>query len=378
MFGHIFKYRMKILLRSKSMIFWTLLFPVILASFFKMAFSSLNEHERFNAIDIAVVDDANYQDTPDFSAVLESISTGEDRLFNLTLTDENEAARLLEDGKIKGYILTGTGMTLVVNNSGISQSIIKSFLDQYSQTSAAVTRILSENPQALPALVEDLQNRIAYTREVSASSAAPDNILNYFYSLIAMACLYGGFFGLMEVSNIQANLSIHAARVNVAPVHKLKTFLYSASAALLIQFGELLILLAYMKYALSVDFGTKTTLILLTTFVGSILGVSFGAFISAVVKGSENVKTAILLGVTMTGCFLAGMMFEGMKYIVTTKAPIMAYINPVNLLTDAFYALYYYDTYTRYMQNLVGMLLFFLVFCLATYLIIRRQKYASL
>lgn len=378
MFAHIFKYRMKILLRSRSTLFWTLLFPIILASFFKMAFGSLNEHERFAAVDIAVVDDEAYQEDEQFRSVLSMLSEGEDRLFNLQVVDREEADRLLEAGEISGYILSGPEMTLIVNRSGFSQSITKAFLDQYSQSASAFGRIMRGNPSAAAQLTTDLQTRMDYTVETPVSRANPDNILNYFYSLIAMACLYGGFFGLMEVTNIQGNLSVHAARVNVAPVHKLKTFIYSFAAALLVQFLELLILLAYMKFALAVDFGQRTGLVLLTTLIGSLVGVSLGAFIAAAVKGSENIKMAVLLGVSMFGSFLAGMMFENMKYIVATRAPLLAYLNPVNLLTDAFYSLYYYDSYRRYGTNIVALLVFSLVFCTTTYLIIRRQKYASL
>jgi ABC-2 type transport system permease protein len=72
------------------------------------------------------------------------------------------------------------------------------------------------------------------------------------------------------------------------------------------------------------------------------------------------------------------MMYQDMKYIIATNAPIVAYLNPVNLLTDAFYSLYYYDTYTRYALNMGILGAFIVVFCAATYMIIRRQKYASL
>ncbi len=378
MFGHIFTYRLKMLMRDKSMIFWTLLFPILLASFFKMAFSGLSEQQTFRVIDVAVVDDANYRYHTDFQSTMEELSTGDDRLFNLHVTDEAKAAELLAGGDIAGYILTGNEMRLIVNNSGISQSIIKSFLDQYNQMASTISRILSENPGALAAMSADLRNRVVYTREVPASSAKLDFILNYFYSLIAMTCLYGGFFGVEEINKIQANISDRAARVNIAPVHKLKAFLYSTSAAVLIQFSELLVLMAYLIFVLSIDFGSRLGLVLLTIFAGTIIGISFGAFISALVKGKEGVKTAVILSVSMAGAFLSGMMFGDVKYIIATKVPVLSIINPVNLLTDAFYALYYYDTYTRYAGNMIGLLVFSLIFCLSTYMIIRRRKYASI
>ena len=72
------------------------------------------------------------------------------------------------------------------------------------------------------------------------------------------------------------------------------------------------------------------------------------------------------------------MMFLDMKYIVAQRLPILSYLNPVNLLTDAFYSLYYYDTLTRYLLNIGILGIFIVIFCAGTYFIIRRRQYASL
>ncbi len=375
MFRHIFIYRLKVLMKNKSMIFWTLIFPIALAGFFRLAFGGLTEQGTFRAIDVAVVEEVRQEG---FMDVMESLSTGDDRLFEVVIVDMDTARGLLDDESVAAIITVQDTIGMTVNQSGFGQSIVKSFLDQYNNTANAVSNILAENPAAYESIAEDLRSRVTYTVEEPVTNAKMDITLNYFYALIAMASLYGGFFGLEEVNNIQANLSVHAARVNVAPVHKLKTFLYSTSASLLIQYTNMLVFLAYLRFILNVDFGDKFVLILVTTFVGSLVGLSLGAFVSALLKSSEDVKTGILIGTTMTGSFLAGMMFGDMKYIIQTQYPIVAILNPVNLLSDAFYALYFYDDYVRYSQNIAILLAFTFVFCSATYLIIRRRKYASL
>ena len=378
MFAHIFCYRLKCLLRDKETIFWTMLFPIILATFFNMAFSNINKSESFKAIDIAVVDDTGYQKNQNFKLTLEENSKGSDRLFNLQAVQKDKAEQLLEDNKIKGYITVDSSIKLTVGSSGISQSIIKSFIDSYSQTSSAVSNIITENHQNMQSVIGDLETRKEYTKEVSGTSAAPNNILNYFYSLIAMACMYGSFFGNREVTDIQANLSALGSRVNIAPVHKLKAFIYSMSAALAISFSELLLLLAYLHYGLKVDFGSKVGLIIFTTFIGCLTGITFGAFISSIVKKGEGIKIAIMLAVSMVGSFLSGMMYQNMKYIIQKNVPFLAYLNPVNLVTDAFYCLYYYDSLTRFAYNIGFLCLFIIIFSMGTYLMIRRRKYASL
>lgn len=378
MFTHIFINRLKCLLRDRETIFWTLMFPLILATFFNMAFSNLNSSESFKAIDIAVVDDIRYQKDQYFRLALDRVSKGDDRLFNLNVTSKDKAEQLLHDNAIAGYIVVESPIKLVVNKSGLNQNIVKSFIDSYIQTASAVKTILTADPAKQQEVFNEIGDHRQYTKEVSGTKAKPDNVLIIFYSLIAMSCIYGGFLGMREVTDIQADISPLAARVNASPVHKLKTFIYSMSASLLIHFSEMLVLLAYLNFVLRIDFGEKKGYVLLTTFVGSVAGLSLGSIVSAIVKKSEGIKIAILIGVSMSGSALAGMMYQGIKYIIAKNIPILSYLNPVNLLTDAFYCLYYYDTFTRYALNIVLLCVFIIVFCLGTYFIIRRRKYASL
>lgn len=378
MFAHIFRYRLKCLLRDRETIFWTLVFPLILAVLFNMAFSNLNKVEGFSPIDIAVVDNRQYQEDQYFKMTLKEVSQGDDRLFNLVVVSEDEANKLLNENSIAGYIVVEDSVKLVVNQTGIEQSIIKSFLDNYIQTLSAVNSILTLNPAGGQELFNELGNRYQYIREVPIAKAEPNNILLYFYSLIAMACLYGSFFGMREINDTQPNITPLAARINTAPVHKLKLFIYSMSASILIHITEIFILLLFLRFVINVDFGTRTVYVILTAIVGSVVGNAFGAFISATVKKDENLKIGISICVSMVGSFLSGMMYQNMKYIVAQKVPLLSYLNPVNLLTDAFYCLYYYDSLEKYALNMSILLIFILAFCSGIYLMVRRRKYASI
>ncbi len=369
MFIHIFRYRLKCLFKDKVTIFWTMLFPIILATFFQLALGNINNSESFTPIDVAVVDDESYNANVIFKSVLNEMSTGDERMFNLKTTSVSDAGQLLKDGEIDGYIVAENPLKLVVADSGLNQNIIRIFLDRFMQTSAAAMAIEATDMDSLGQEI---------LKEVSISKAEPNVLLNYFYSLIAMACFYGSLFGHREVMEIQADNSSIAARVNVAPTHKLKSFMYSMSASFLIHICELSILLVYLIVVLKVDFGNRIGLVLLTTVLGSLSGVSFGALVSALIKKKEGLKIAILMTFSMFCSFLAGMMFQDMKYIVSQKAPILAYINPLNLLTDAFYSLYFFDSLSRFWLNIALIAVFILVFWTGTYLVVRRRKYASL
>lgn len=380
MFYHIFKNRLKCIIRDKTMIFWTLAFPLILATFFNLALSNIDSHEMFNSIDIAVVKNEAYQKDENFRDFLEKASQGDSKLFNIQLGTEEEAEKLLDKGKVVGYILVGGKITLNVKNSGIYQTIVKSALDQYIQTASSVTNIATHNPKALSnGLIEDINDRRTYTKDIQLGrQGKPDSVVTYFYALIAMSCLYGAFFGLKEITDSQADLSKRGARLNVAPVHKLKALIAGLSAAYIVLLLEILTLMSYLVFILKVDFGNQIGYIFLTCIIGCTTGLSFGAVISAVVKKREGVKIAILIGGTMTMSFLSGMMFGEMKYIIEKNVPALSYINPAALIADALYSLYFFDSHTRFFTNIGLLSVFTIIFSLTTYLITRRRQYASL
>lgn len=377
MFFHIFKYRLKKLLRTKEMIFWTLAFPLMLAFFFNLAFANLDSSEGFEPIDVAFVSEKDAQ-ASFFKDVIHDVSQGEDRLFNLSEVSLEKAQALLKDGAIKGYMKENMTMELYVKESGFSQNIMRLFLDNLNQTSAVVNQVMMENPEAMEAIINSLSNPREYIQEVQTSTALPSQILNYFYSLIAMSCMYGAFFGSDEVTDIQANISDRAARINLAPIHKMKAFLASSLASYLILVINMLILLLFLRFVLNIDFGARALLVVLTTLIGSLVGITFGSFISSLIKKGENIKVSIIVAVSMTGSFLAGMMYAQMKYIVQANVPLLSYLNPVNLITDSFYSLYYFESLNRYFLNIGILLIMACIFSFGTYLVLRRRKYASI
>lgn len=380
MFLHSYKYRVKCIIRDKNMMFWTLLFPILLATLFNLSLSNLSSAEDFSAVNIAIVKDKEY-DNKEFIDVVNSVSVGEsdDPLFNIKYTSEVKAKDLLDNNKIDGYLYLDKDIDIVVKDSGINQTIIKSFIDEYKQTESTIKRIIKENPMAMQSIgVDNLFKKTDYIKEVAISKTSINESINYFYTLIAMACLYGGFLGLKEISQIQANQSPQGARVSVAPTHKLKVFMSSMIAATTVQLFDIGVLMAYLSFVLKVSFSNQIGYILLACVVGTITGVSFGTCLGVVLKKSEGVKVGILVGATMSMSFLSGMMYDKMKYIVNSKMPILSYINPVNLIADSFYSLYYYDTTTKYFIN-IGLLCILSIVCSGiTYLVLRGQKYASL
>ena len=55
MFLHNFKYTLKTLFRDKTLIFWTFAFPLLMATFFNLAFANIIEDEKLKVMDIAII-----------------------------------------------------------------------------------------------------------------------------------------------------------------------------------------------------------------------------------------------------------------------------------------------------------------------------------
>ncbi|MDP2843109.1 MAG: ABC transporter permease, partial [Acetobacterium sp.] len=340
-----------------------------------LAFSNIYSTEKFIKVNVALVQNDALTANPAFSDALSKM----DDLFVVSQTTLEEADTLLKENQIDGYIIFDPELKLMVNRSGLNQTIIRGFLDDFLQSSATLMTVISENPAALESgTIAGVYSRTDYLSAVSASKSSPDTTVHFFYTLIAMTCLYGGFLGVNEVIAIQANLSDVGARINTAPTNKLTVFLSSMLAATTIQLAELLLLLAFIVGVLGISFGDQLGYIALACVIGSLTGVTFGTFIAAIVKKSEGIITGILIGSTMTMCFLAGMMSADIKYLVATKMPILGYLNPANLITNSFYALYYYNTPTQFFINILLLCGFTFLFSATTYFVLRRQTYASL
>lgn len=375
MFLFNYRYRLKCIFRDRQLMFWTFLFPVLLATLFNLAFSNLSSSDNFLKVNVAVVQNQALDQNPAFTEAID----GADDLFVVQFTTKAAAEALLNDNQIDGYIIFDSELNLVVNQSGLNQTIIREFLDDFVQSSATIVTIITTNPTALDSgILAGVSSRTEYLTAVSASQSNPDPVVNYFYALIAMTCLYGGFLGVKEVVAIQADLSAVGARTNLAPTNKLTVFLSSMLAATTVQLLELLILLAFLIGVLGINFGDQLGYIALTCLAGSLTGVTFGACIGSIIKKGEGLKIGILIGSTMIMSFLAGMMSADIKYLVMTKVPILGYLNPANLITDSFYALYYYNTHTQFFADILLLCGFTLLFSTVTYLVLRRQKYASL
>lgn len=379
MFWEMFAARLKCLTRDKTLLFWTIMFPVVLATMMYFGFGNLMAGDTIHTIPIAVVETVTSERNEIFlSAIREAEDESGKPLFNIQSAEAEEAVSLLDDKKVDAVVEVGDTLTMKVSENSLNQSIVKSFLDQYLQTEHMIRSVLQKNPGMMNVLQSGSIESQTYTEEVALGGAKPNLMLSYFYALIAMACLYGSFWGLKNMNDIQANLTPLGARRSISPAKKWKVVLSDALASMVIQTIELLVLLVYLIFALKVDFGRQMGYVILTCTIGSMVGISFGSLVGAASKQSEGVKVGMLIGISLACSFLAGLMFVNMKDIIAQNVPVLSYINPAALLADAFYSLYMFGAGSRYWINIAVLVGITVLFSVVSYLIVRRQRYASL
>ena len=387
MFNHSFKYSLKILFKSKALVFWTLLFPIFMGTFFKLAFNDIENSEKFNVIDIAIVDNEEFNNNSIYKQTFETLSDedNKDRIFNTKYVSEYEASKLLEDNEISGYIkLENDEPKLVFKSNGINQTIFRYVVEEIVETNEIINNyVVSElkkgeiDYKKVYAKISELTNdNNINIKDISASNLSYTMI--EFYTLIAMTCLYGGILSMFVLNKNLANMTPEGKRISMAPLSKIKVVLGSLSAGYVVQVLGLALLFIYTLFVLNVDYGNNLLLVILLSLAGSLAGLSLGIFIASIIKGDENKKTGIIIAITMTGCFLAGMMGITMKYIIDSNVPFINKINPVAMITDGLYSLYYYSTYDRYIFNLVSLLVFSAILLIISMISLRRQKYDSI
>ena len=317
MFINNFKYSFKVLIRNKGLIFWTFAFPILLGLFFYLAFSDIENKENFKQIDIAVIENKEFQNDEFYKEAIKELS------------DKNNS------------------YDKIINYEEIYNNVIK---------------ILNEDNVKL----NNISNKnLSYT------------MIEY-YTLIAMACLYGSMLSMYITNFKLANMNSVGKRTSLSPTSKTKLLLSSLLSSYLVQLIGLTLLFIFTIFILKVDYGNNLPLVIALSLVGSLSGLTLGVFVASKFKVSEGSKIGILISVIMLGSFLSGMMGITMKYVIDKNVPIINKLNPVNMITDGLYSLYYYNTLDRYYFNIISLVIFSIIMMILSINSLRRQKYDSI
>lgn len=378
MFFHNFKYSLKILLKNRMLIFWTFAFPIILGTFFNMAFSNIENSEKFDCINIAIVETQEFNDNEIYKNAFKELSKdGDNKLFNIKYVDEEKAKELLDNEEISGYLIYNGSSKIVIKKNGVNETIFKTAVDEINQSYGVINDLIQNDTSKIYSKIQDILKQ-SDSNIIDISSNKLSYTMIEYYSLIAMSCMYGGILAMFVINQNLANMSNKGKRVSISPTKKSTLVFSGVLASYITQILGILLLFLYTIFVLKVDYGQNLGLVILLALIGSFAGLSLGTGVATLVKSNDNVKSSIILSITMVGSFLAGMMGITMKYVVDTNAPIINKINPVSMITDGLYSLYYYPTLDRYWFDITSLLVFSGLLILISAIQLRRQKYDSI
>lgn len=365
MWLHSFKNTFRYLLRQRAMLFWALIFPIVLGIFFKLAFGNITEMDKFKTIDVAV--NENLMKDENFKRFMKEME--DEEYFHVTeakdknVLDEKDAPKAYIESMDKIY----------TKKSGISETIVETIMNVYSQKFSMIARIMQKDPTTDLSKIVGVDDHI---KDVSRKNMDMTN--TFFYTLLGMTAIYGYMWGMFVIYQYEANLSVNAKRNAISPVKKSVSLGAAVLASWIINFAITLFFIFYLKKGLGVEFGDRVAPLVALSALSSLTGVTFGILLGVSNKATIDTKIGLGIAITMTMSFLAGMMKSDMKVIIAEKAPIINKINPVAIVTDAVYSLYYYDSMDRFMQNMIYLGIVTAIFIIVSLCFMRGKEYESL
>lgn len=367
-----FLYRLKILLKDKALIFWTLFFPMILATFFNVSLREAYKNPPQKIYNVAVV---NTDES--FQTFLNSLETDHQFLKQTAYTDYQSAVAASENNSFDAIIVYQdiASITFSSNDYSSESTIISNVFQQYNTKKHLIETELKSNPTVVTEnFINDIMSDTKYVTTVSDEKSS-EMIVIHFYSAIAMLCIYASQRGNRSAQYLQADMSAIGIRNNISPTSKSKMVLIDVAAIFTIFAIEFCIFIIFLKYLLNAPFGNNFMLIVLTGVIGGLLTSMFGYMMCVVIKGGEGKRSTIISMVGIFMSFLSGMMATNVKFLVDQHLPLLAKINPAALITDNFYWIYMNSHEHVIWENLTWMLGLTIVFGIIAFSKLRRTTY---
>lgn len=335
--------------RDKSFLFWSVAYPILMAIFFKLAFGGVMNGE-FQKIEIGV-DPQN-----PYISIMETID-----VLQVNPLTEDEGKANLKDGKIIGFV--DSENQLLVQGSGVSQTVVKEILDSFGQI------------QAIGLPYENFRFDQKYINQIQQKQ---EIVALIFYSLIGMVSLYGMYSGIQMVYGIQANLSTFGARIQTTPMGKGSRIVsgFIVGIGLNILCNGLLLL--FIRYVLKLHLFNDVPRSLLIIMMANFCGVALGILISASNKMDERVKTMMATITSLVLSFAAGMTGTSLKLSIDRNLPLFNRLNPVAIVTDNMYRLNLLESRATFGAGLAILVAETCFLLILSFFFLRRQRYDSL
>lgn len=388
-----FKTTVRTLLLTPSAVVWTLIFPIVLATVFNFMFEPMRSTGSVEAVKVAVVADDAWEDSP-FSQVVDTLREADEPLLAVhPVATEQEARGLIAEGSVAGaYIVDAAGpadaagaasgsgtaagssdvststssagstgaprIILAPAGSGtgsdasydVNRAILESVATSYLQSEALIEELATHDPVALsdPTTIENALGLSVSVREVSLTHAQPDSMVRFYYALLGMASIFAAQLAGESVWHLQPTSSAAGARRTVSSTSRMRLLIPTIGACWAVSTTFLAIAFGYICLTAHIDFSGREGLCIVGIAASSLLSCGIGALVGASPgrMGSDS-RRGILMALTCLLSLFAGLYGEPTMELADTIAqaiPAATWLNPVCLIRDLFYTVYYYDT----------------------------------
>lgn len=430
-----FKATVRTLLLTPSAVVWTLIFPIVLATVFNFMFEPMRSTGSVEAVEVAVVVDDAWENSP-FSQVVDTLSEADEPLLAVhPVATEQEARELIAEGSVAGgYIVDAAGNEGNAEQSGsdeldaidaagpadaagaasdpdnadaagaasgsgaaagssdvstatptasdagtlriilapagsgtssdasydINRAILESVATSYLQRVALIEDLAAHDPAALsdPTTVQNALGLGVSVREVSLTNAQPDSMVRFYYALLGMASIFAAQLAGESVWRLQPTSSAAGARRAVSGTSRMRLLIPTIGACWAVSTTFLAIAFGYICLTAHIDFSGREGLCLVGIAASSLLSCGIGALVGALPgrMGSDS-RRGILTALTCLLSLFAGLYGESTMELADTVAhvfPAATWLNPVCLIRDLFYTVYYYDTLVPFSLRLAA------------------------
>lgn len=242
----------------------------------------------------------------------------------------------------------------------VNRAILESVVTSYLQSEALIEELATHDPVALsdPTTIENTLGLSVSVREVSLTHAQPDSMVRFYYALLGMASIFAAQLAGESVWRLQPTSSAAGARRTVSSTSRMRLLIPTIGACWAVSTTFLAIAFGYICLTAHINFSGREGLCLAGIAASSLLSCGIGALVGALPgrMGSDS-RRGILTALTCLLSLFAGLYGEPTMELADTIAqalPAATWLNPVCLIRDLFYNVYYYDTLVPFSLRLAA------------------------
>ena len=366
----VFSHQVLRLLRDKTLLVWTLGFPIVLSFIFMVQFSNLEEAYEASPMSFGVVQDEAYRAAPGLDALVERISADDadpHLIARVTHSTASEAEAAAKRGDTNGYLAVENGEPLLhVTQKGDAQEslrVLRVVMDSYTQTRAEHEALIEAGTP--PEQVASLQAGHGFTQSVSVTPAPVKPATRYYFALLAFASGMGTTVAMIAVQGIMATSPL-GARQTMAGLPRWKVLTATLAASWVCVLACLLIAFAFIALVVGVDFGPHAPLCLVAIGLTGLMSSAAGAALGTI----RRMRIDMVIAITVLLSLFTGLYGPGAQSLadaVERSAPLLTRANPLWQCAHCFYGLLYYDSLAPFARScavLTGMAGLFLTIAL--------------